>query len=310
MMIRLSESWTTLLNKFHSDPYGQIKDKRIENWKKLISNLPQINSTKVDLVDEITVQGEWDNKDQKRAEEDLLHLVPWRKGPFTIQDIFIDSEWQSNMKWERVLALDIELKGKNILDVGSGNGYYGFRMLGKGAEFVICLEPNTSHLTQFLALNHFIDSKRIRMIPQRIEEISFLDKCFDLVFSMGVLYHQRNPENHLSLLASHLKEGGQIIVETLIAPDECGQALIPEDSYANMSNVRFIHTRKGLENLVNKAGLKILDMGTSVKTTPEEQRSTKWMPFRSLVDGLSQELDRTVEGLPSPDRVVLVLAKL
>ena len=90
-MIRLNESWTTLLNKFHSDPYGQIKDKRIENWKKLISNLPQINSTKVDLVDEITVQGEWDNKDQKRAEEDLLHLVPWRKGPFTIQDIFIDS---------------------------------------------------------------------------------------------------------------------------------------------------------------------------------------------------------------------------
>ena len=57
MMIRLTESWTTLLNKFHSDPYGQIKDKRIENWKKLISNLPQINSTKVDLVDEITVQG-------------------------------------------------------------------------------------------------------------------------------------------------------------------------------------------------------------------------------------------------------------
>ena len=263
MRIRLNESWTTLLNKFHSDPYGQIKDKRIENWKKLISNLPQINSTKVDLVDEITVQGEWDNKDQKRAEEDLLHLIPWRKGPFTIQDIFIDSEWQSNMKWERVLAL-----------------------------------------------NHFIDSKRIRMIPQRIEEISFLDKCFDLVFSMGVLYHQRNPENHLSLLASHLKEGGQIIVETLIAPYECGQALIPEDSYANMSNVRFIHTRKGLENLVNKAGLKILNMGTSVKTTPEEQRSTKWMPFRSLVDGLSQELDRTVEGLPSPDRVVLVLTKL
>ena len=113
------------------------------------------------------------SKDKQRTEEDLMQLVPWRKGPFMIQDIFIDAEWQSNMKWERVLDLNIELKGKNILDVGSGNGYYGFRMLGKGAEFVICLEPNVSHLTQFLALNHFINSNRIRMVPERVEEISF-----------------------------------------------------------------------------------------------------------------------------------------
>ena len=309
-MIRLNKNWTTLLNSLDLDPYGQVKDKRIENWKKIISNLPLINTTKVDLLNGITVQGKWDSKDKQRTEEDLMQLVPWRKGPFMIQDIFIDAEWQSNMKWERVLDLNIELKGKNILDVGSGNGYYGFRMLGKGAEFVVCLEPNVSHLTQFLVLNHFIKSDRIKMVPRRIEEISFLDKCFDLVFSMGVLYHQRNPESHLNLLASHLKEGGQIILETLIVPDEYGQALIPKSSYANMSNVWFIHSRKGLEDLINKSGLKILKMGPSVKTMPEEQRATKWMPFRSLVDGLSQGLDRTVEGLPGPDRVVLVLTKL
>ena len=309
-MIRLNEHWTTLLNSLDLDPYEQVKDKRIENWKKIISNLPLINTTKVDLLNGITVQGKWDSKDKQRTEEDLMQLVPWRKGPFMIQDIFIDAEWQSNMKWERVLDLNIELKGKNILDVGSGNGYYGFRMLGKGAEFVVCLEPNVSHLTQFLVLNHFINSDRIKMVPRRIEEISFLDKCFDLVFSMGVLYHQRNPESHLNLLASHLKEGGQIILETLIVPDKYGQALIPKSSYANMSNVWFIHSRKGLEDLINKLGLKILKMGPSVKTMPEEQRATKWMPFRSLVDGLSQGLDRTVEGLPSPDRVVLVLTKL
>ena len=309
-MIRLNEHWTTLLNSLDLNPYGQVKDKRIENWKKIISNLPLINTTKVDLLNGISVQGKWDSKDKQRTEEDLMQLVPWRKGPFMIQDIFIDAEWQSNMKWERVLDLNIELKGKNILDVGSGNGYYGFRMLGKGAEFVVCLEPNVSHLTQFLVLNHFIKSDRIKMVPRRIEEISFLDKCFDLVFSMGVLYHQRNPESHLNLLASHLKEGGQIILETLIVPDEYGQALIPKSSYANMSNVWFIHSRKGLEDLINKLGLKILKMGPSVKTMPEEQRATKWMPFRSLVDGLSQGLERTVEGLPSPDRVVLVLTKL
>ena len=148
------------------------------------------------------------------------------------------------------------------------------------------------------------------MVPLRVEEISFSDKCFDLVFSMGVLYHQRNPENHLNLLSSHLKKDGQIILETLMAPDEYGQALIPKNTYANMSNVWVIHTRKGLEDLINKSGLKILKIGSLVKTSPVEQRATKWMPFRSLVDGLSQGSDKTVEGLPSPDRVVLVLTKL
>ena len=309
-MIGLNDHWTTLLSTFDLDPYGQIKDKRIEDWKKIISNLPLMKHIKVNLVNGITVQGKWDSKARKSTEKDLMQLVPWRKGPFTIQDVFIDAEWQSSMKWKRILELDIELKGKSILDVGSGNGYYGFRMLGKGAEFVICLEPNITHLTQFLALNHFINSDRIRMVPQRIEEISFSDKCFDLVFSMGVLYHQRDPENHLNLLASHLKEEGQIILETLIAPDEYGQALIPKSTYANMSNVWVIHTRKGLEDLINKSGLKILKIGSLVKTSPVEQRATKWMPFRSLVDGLSQGLDKTVEGLPSPYRVVLVLTKL
>ena len=110
-MIRLNEHWTTLLNSLDLDPYGQVKDKRIENWKKIISNLPLINTTKVDLVNGITVQGKWDSKARKSTEKDLMQLVPWRKGPFTIQDVFIDAEWQSSMKWKRILELDIELKG-------------------------------------------------------------------------------------------------------------------------------------------------------------------------------------------------------
>ena len=309
-MIRLKNSWVDLLRDLDLDPYGQLKDKRIANWKEIISKLPSLNSAKVDLSSGIAVEGEWEAGDKERAKKVLKKLLPWRKGPFTIQDINIDAEWQSSMKWERIMDLNIELKEKRILDVGSGNGYYGFRMLGKGAEFVICLEPNVAHLTQFLALNHFINSSRIRMVPKRIEEIPFIERCFDLVFSMGVLYHQRNPENHLNLLSSHLKDDGQIILETLIVPDKYGDTLIPKDNYANMSNVWFVHTKQGLKGLIANSGLKILKMGSSVETTFKEQRSTKWMPFRSLKDGLSKDLTETVEGLPRPNRIVLVLSKL
>ncbi len=309
-MNRLGNNWASLLKSLDLDPYGQVKDKRIETWREIISRLPPINSSQVDLLSGITIKGEWDSGAKERAMESLKKLLPWRKGPFKIQDISIDAEWQSSMKWDRIMDLNIELKEKKILDVGSGNGYYGYRMLGRGADFVICLEPNLAHLTQFLALNHFINSSRIKMVPQRIEEILFSDNCFDLVFSMGVLYHQRNPKRHLNLLSSHLKDNGQIILETLIVPDEYGDCLIPKGNYANMPNVWFIHTRKGLEDLVRKSGLKILQMSPSVEITTKEQRSTEWSPFRSLSDGLNKDLTATVEGLPRPNRVVLALSKL
>ena len=107
-----------------------------------------------------------------------------------------------------------------------------------------------------------------------------------------------------------MKEKGSIILETLIAPDEYGDALIPKDSYANMSNVWFVHTKTGLENLVKRTKLKISSISSPCKTTNEEQRTTKWMPFRSLSDALDESSDRSIEGLPRPERVILVLKNL
>ena len=150
-MLRISENWVELFNSYNENPYGIKKDRRIDNWNKIISSLPKLKPTKVDLKKEILVTSNWKEKERKKAKELLLELIPWRKGPFEIGDIFIDAEWRSSLKWERFLELNIELSGKTILDVGSGNGYYGFRMLGQGADSVVCLEPNLSHLTQFIA---------------------------------------------------------------------------------------------------------------------------------------------------------------
>ena len=308
-MLRTSENWVELLNSYNENPYGIKKDRRIDDWNKIISSLPKLQSTIVDFKKEILLSGNWKEQERKKAKELLLELVPWRKGPFEIGDIFIDAEWRSNLKWERFLKLNIELSGKIILDVGSGNGYYGLRMLGQGADSVVCLEPNLSHLTQFIAINNFIQSEQIRMIPERIEELTFTEECFDLIFSMGVLYHQREPEEHLKLLCSHLKEEGTIIVETLIVPEEYGEVLIPEGNYANMPNVRFVHTKTGLEKLAKQVNLNISSISSACKTTTEEQRTTSWMPFKSLSDGLNFEKNLTIEGFPTPERVFFTLNK-
>ena len=308
-MLRISENWVELLNSYNENPYGIKKDRRIDSWNKIITSLPKLQDTKVDFNKEVLISGNWKEQKRKKAKELLLELIPWRKGPFEIGDISIDAEWRSNLKWERFLELNIELSGKTILDVGSGNGYYGFRMLGQGVDSVVCLEPNLFHLTQFIAINNFAKSEQIRMIPKRIEELTFTDECFDLIFSMGVLYHHREPEDHLKLLCSHLKEEGTIILETLIIPEEYGEVLIPEANYANMPNVRFLHTKIGFEKLTKQANLNIASISSPCKTTIEEQRTTLWMPFKSLSDGLNVEKDLTIEGLPRPERVFFTLIK-
>ena len=308
-MLRISENWVEFLNSYNENPYGIKKDRRIDDWNKIISSLPKLQPTKVDLKKKILVTNNLSEQETEKVKELLLKLIPWRKGPFQIGDISIDAEWRSNQKWERFLELNTELSRKTILDVGSGNGYYGFRMLGQGADSVVCLEPNLSHLTQFIAINNFVQSEQIRMIPERIEELSFADKCFDLVFSMGVLYHNREPNLHLKLLASHLKEGGAIVLETLIVPEKYGEALIPDTTYANMRNVRVIHTELGLKKIINSSGLKIIESSEKITTSTKEQRSTKWMPFRSLADALDKKNRMTKEGLPRPQRIFVLLSR-
>ena len=72
--------------------------------------------------------------------------MPWRKGGFKFGQgdrlIHIDTEWRSDLKWDRILPYIGDLTGKRVLDVGGGSGYHGFRMVGAGASTVIVIDPS------------------------------------------------------------------------------------------------------------------------------------------------------------------------
>mgnify|MGYP000352869104 FL=1 len=181
-------------------------------------------------------------------------------------------------------------------------------MLGLGAKEVLCLEPNLTHFSQFLALNHFVGSERIKMLPERLESIQINKPCFDVIFSMGLLYHQRDPGEHLRLLASHLKKEGRIVIETIVTPEDYEEVLVPSDRYANMPNVWSVHNEIGLEKIILEQGLEIIDSTEAVMTTVEEQRATQWMPFRSFESALEEgNPERTIEGFPAPLRKFVVI---
>ena len=236
----------------------------------------------------------------------LMELHPWRKGPLVFDDVIIDTEWRSDWKWDRVRdALD-PLDGRNVLDVGCGNGYYALRMREAGAACIIGVDPTLLFAMQFLAINVFRQEPDIFVLPCRLEETPSANEAFDTTFSMGVLYHQREPLRHLEHLRGTLRPGGQLVLETIYLPGDSLEARTPDDRYARMRNVWHLPTVRLLVAWLESTGFRDIEVVDATMTTIDEQRSTEWMTFESLREALDpDDPTRTVEGWPAPHRVVV-----
>ena len=248
--------------------------------------------------------GQVDNKVRRDL---LLQLAPWRKGPFSIGGVEIDSEWRSDLKWQRFADAVEPLDGRAVLDVGCGNGYYALQMHEAGARAVIGVDPTLLYVMQFLAVQHFTGARGVFVLPCRLDELPHGARAFDTTFSMGVLYHQRSPLEHLRQLRGTLRPGGQLVLETIYIPGEQARACTPAERYARMRNVWLLPTIPELTIWLQRSGYRDIAIVDQSITTPDEQRSTEWMPFESLAEALDPaDPERTVEGWPAPRRVIAV----
>jgi len=285
-------------------------------WQKAVERLPVLGDGCVDCDGgslNIRPTQPLPVSDRAILVECLKALHPWRKGPFRIGDLMIDTEWRSDWKWDRVLPHLSPLAGRLVLDVGCGNGYHCWRMAEAGARQVIGIDPTALFMAQFLAMRTLLMSMtqglagRVAMLPVGIEAVPAGLARFDTVFSMGVLYHRRSPIDHLMDLRGALRSGGELVLETLVI-EGCGdQALVPKGRYAKMRNVWFIPTTTMLENWLRRCGFHRVRTVDVTPTRLEEQRSTEWMTFESLADFLDPADRRiTVEGYPAPRRAILI----
>ena len=277
-------------------------------WRETIEKLPPVVDSRAELSgDVITVGADSLSTAERHAlKQQLLRLSPWRKGPFDVCGVRIDTEWQSNQKWQRLSDKIAPLDGRNVLDVGCGNGYYAMRMRGEGARNVIGVDPTILYVMQFLAIRHFIDDNAIHVLPLRLHELPGGARAFDTTFSMGVLYHQRAPIDHLRKLKDTLRHGGQLVLETIFLPGEEAFARTPAGRYARMRNVWMLPTIAELLVWLDRTGYRDTEVVDVSQTTINEQRSTEWMSFDSLAEALAPgDPSQTVEGWPAPRRVVV-----
>ncbi len=231
----------------------------------------------------------------------MRRLIPWRKGPFEIFGIRIDSEWASNLKWDRLKPHVAELKGRRVHDIGSSSGYYLFRMQAAVPDLVLGIEPYLTFYFQYRLLQHFIAAPRILALPLRLETLPALEGFFETVFCMGILYHQRYPLITLARIAQLLRPGGELVLETLIIGGDRDTLLETPGRYAKMKNVYGLPSVHRIVTWLQRSGYRQIRCVDRTPTTVAEQRRMNWMPFESLAEFLDRRnLRYTVEGHPAP----------
>ncbi|MCG9760587.1 MULTISPECIES: tRNA 5-methoxyuridine(34)/uridine 5-oxyacetic acid(34) synthase CmoB [Pseudoalteromonas] len=277
-------------------------------WEKVIKNLPEISTTHVDIKTKVEIgTGEDVNEGhQKQLTHLLKRMMPWRKGPFHLHGVHIDTEWRSDWKWDRLLPHISDLYGRNVLDIGCGSGYHLWRMRGEGAELVVGIDPSDLFLCQFQTIKHFNPDPNVHLLPLGVEQLPEL-KAFDTVFSMGVLYHRRSPIDFLAQLRSQLRKGGELVLETLVVEGDVNTVLVPTDRYAKMRNVWFIPSCDALTLWLERVGFKDIKVVNKDVTSLDEQRQTPWMETESLADFLDpNDSSKTIEGYPAPLRAIFI----
>lgn len=279
-----------------------------KQWQKVIANLPPTTPSSIELQEHVQFGQSTDISAgaAERIRVLLQQLKPWRKGPFAIHGIDIDTEWRSDWKWQRVAPHISDLTHRYVLDVGCGSGYHLWRMRGAGAECVVGIDPSQLFYAQFQAIKHFNPDPAVNLIPIGIDEMPVL-KQFDTVFSMGVLYHRRSPIDFLQQLKNQLRPGGELILETLVVEGDAQTVFMPGDRYAKMRNVWFIPSTAALTQWLSRVGFQDIRLVDLSVTSLEEQRATAWMDNESLIDFLDpNDHSKTIEGYPAPLRAVIV----
>lgn len=313
--IRCLDEVASLLLPAARRAFDSIKHGDYARWRDIVSKLPDLPAGTVDFnAPAVTVtdhEAAKDPENRKNLKKLLKGLMPWRKGPYNIHGVYIDTEWRSDLKWDRLKDEISDLSGKIVLDVGCGNGYHCWRMYGAGASTVIGIDPSPLFLCQFMAISHFTGSHHpVFLLPMKIEDLPDFSNTFDTVFSMGLLYHRRDPIGHLTRLKKLIRPGGELVLETIILNSSTSNVLVPSGRYAKMNNVWFIPSPSLLETWLKRTGFVNIRLIDITPTTRTEQRRTEWMEYESLNDFLDPSNPRlTVEGYPAPERTVFLAEK-
>lgn len=162
--------------------------------------------------------------------EKAAELGPWfqninLRGVQTAPEHFLGD--YPKTKWMKFAeAIPADLSGMIVLDIGCNAGFYSIEMKKRGAAYVLGIDTEELYLNQarFAARVLGFDIEFRRM---SVYDIAGLDRRFDLVLFMGVLYHLRHPLLALDLIHEHA--AAELLVFQSMLRGECGVEAVADD---------------------------------------------------------------------------------
>lgn len=114
-------------------------------------------------------------------------------------------------------AIDADLTGKEVLDVGCWDGYYSFLAESRGAKRVVAIDPGQGPCKPvgFLTAHELLGSK-VQLKTLDVYQLARVEGQFDRIFFFGVYYHLQDPVLAFHLMYNKLKPGGVLLMEGLV----------------------------------------------------------------------------------------------
>lgn len=167
----------------------------------------------------------------------------------------------------RLDAIPSSFDGLSVLDVGAFDGFYSYLAEHRGAKRVLAVD-NEQYLEwvksrwdidlegaeAFKAMHGALDSK-VEYRKMDALEAGGLDETFDFIFCFGILHRVEDPFGLIKALASRLRKGGRMLIETHGILGDAGAAdgaiLVPHpgDIYAKDFFVYWQFSSGALTNL-------------------------------------------------------------
>ncbi len=136
----------------------------------------------------------------------------WNKFRTTQIDRDVKSAAQSRDRFFAVTGWDREdLKGKNILEVGSGAGRFSQIVLDHTPANLYSVDYSNAVEANYKNNGHHGD--RFKLFQASVYELPFAEGQFDKVFCFGVLQHTPDVRKSVECLARMVKPGGELVVD-------------------------------------------------------------------------------------------------
>lgn len=194
------------------------------------------------------------------------------------------SEYDTTRRLETLIdsfLSDEMVRGKQVLDVGCGLGFFSERLVKRGAHVIACdLGPNLVERT----------ARRAGCEAQVADALRLTDHFgtdrFDLIVSSECIEHTPDPRAALRQMAGALKPGGYLAVST---PNVVWYPVVRA---ATLCKLRPFD---GLENFSSWSGMRETLEGAGMTIVRED--GLHLFPFQLGIHGLSRWCDKHLQSL-------------